>query len=413
MNDSEGCSYKVIVRDEVDGIGNSAKHYFLIPSPAEFRLVATGRGYVALDLQTRKKVGQWLKDSWRINPIDVKEYEIYAELLRIIPDVSWCGQVDLLPYRQSRHVYGIKGRPLREFKSTKEMVDAVFDALAAHWDAYTREKILHRDISGGNILIVDEGETLEDTWHLDRLGLVEVDDGSGWTAQEMAYRELALCYDSEAIFIHAQHTGHLAIHVGSNPGRPAQDHEYSDALESFAHVITYFILRYRPWTLRLFRSSMHKLSDEALEDDGGEVIGGDGKRYFFGNTLFDSRSLENAMPSHLAGLINDLRMAFRKFYAIPCTEEDIEDQRQAQAKLRSPDLFFSIKQRYSDDAWAMGLWLTRARTSSNPRHRSLNWLGRRGRHILVSRLVLRAISSPRSCARVKQLGSPDRHWNTS
>ncbi|KAI9067735.1 hypothetical protein FKP32DRAFT_1672828 [Trametes sanguinea] len=48
------------------------------------------------------------------------------------------------------------GRPLTEFKSTRELVTALRDAVIGHQQAWLRAGILHRDVSVGNILIVDE-----------------------------------------------------------------------------------------------------------------------------------------------------------------------------------------------------------------------------------------------------------------
>ncbi|KAI0328296.1 hypothetical protein GY45DRAFT_1372527 [Cubamyces sp. BRFM 1775] len=48
------------------------------------------------------------------------------------------------------------GRPLHEFTSTREMVMAMRDAIKGHQQAKERAGVLHRDISLGNILIVDD-----------------------------------------------------------------------------------------------------------------------------------------------------------------------------------------------------------------------------------------------------------------
>ncbi|KAM5544098.1 hypothetical protein V8D89_002284 [Ganoderma adspersum] len=60
-----------------------------------------------------------------------------------------------------RFVMGEVGRPITQFKSTKELATAFRDALIGHRDAMRRGGILHRDISMGNILIVDDPEEHE------------------------------------------------------------------------------------------------------------------------------------------------------------------------------------------------------------------------------------------------------------
>ncbi|KAH9856194.1 hypothetical protein C2E23DRAFT_722741 [Lenzites betulinus] len=54
-----------------------------------------------------------------------------------------------------RMVVDTVGRPLMEFKSTKELVMAMYDAIRAHQTLMERCGILHRDVSSSNILIVE------------------------------------------------------------------------------------------------------------------------------------------------------------------------------------------------------------------------------------------------------------------
>ncbi|KAF9483011.1 hypothetical protein BDN70DRAFT_828166 [Pholiota conissans] len=64
--------------------------------------------------------------------------------------------------KQYRMTLLVIGRPLTHFRSTKEFVSAVADAMEAHDEAYFKAGILHRDISVGNILITDKGGILID-----------------------------------------------------------------------------------------------------------------------------------------------------------------------------------------------------------------------------------------------------------
>ncbi|KAH9856224.1 hypothetical protein C2E23DRAFT_508147 [Lenzites betulinus] len=54
-----------------------------------------------------------------------------------------------------RMVVDTVGRPLDDFDSTKELVMAIYDAIRAHQTLTERCGILHRDVSSGNILIVE------------------------------------------------------------------------------------------------------------------------------------------------------------------------------------------------------------------------------------------------------------------
>ncbi|THU94367.1 hypothetical protein K435DRAFT_900366, partial [Dendrothele bispora CBS 962.96] len=49
---------------------------------------------------------------------------------------------------------------LTEFTHAKELVQAAYNGLIAHSDAYEKALVLHRDISPGNILILDDYEAL-------------------------------------------------------------------------------------------------------------------------------------------------------------------------------------------------------------------------------------------------------------
>ncbi|KAH9849646.1 hypothetical protein C2E23DRAFT_356433 [Lenzites betulinus] len=55
-----------------------------------------------------------------------------------------------------RMVINKVGRPLTQFTSTRELVEAVRDAVLGHRRAWEDAQVLHRDVSLGNILITDE-----------------------------------------------------------------------------------------------------------------------------------------------------------------------------------------------------------------------------------------------------------------
>ncbi|KAI0750223.1 hypothetical protein C8Q80DRAFT_678081 [Daedaleopsis nitida] len=57
-----------------------------------------------------------------------------------------------------RTVVSNVGRPITKFKNTRELVRAVRDAIIGHRQAFMLGGVLHRDVSVGNILIVDDAE---------------------------------------------------------------------------------------------------------------------------------------------------------------------------------------------------------------------------------------------------------------
>uniref|UniRef100_A0A0W0G8T5 Fungal-type protein kinase domain-containing protein n=1 Tax=Moniliophthora roreri TaxID=221103 RepID=A0A0W0G8T5_MONRR len=141
------------------------------------------RGFEVVD-ESGNKV--YLKDTWRIYADGYhKEGEIYEELKgigRLIPTVlahgdvtgrwqttdshEWCVGELRKHFRVHCHYFIVLkeiGRPLSKFRTTKELVTALRDALQAHTEAY-RKGILHRDISIGNILISENGGGLLIDW---------------------------------------------------------------------------------------------------------------------------------------------------------------------------------------------------------------------------------------------------------
>jgi serine/threonine protein kinase len=78
-------------------------------------------------------------------------------------------------------------------------------AFAGHSEAATKAKILHRDISMGNILITSDGNGILIDWELSK-------DLSAKT--EVRVNERTVCVKAFFLFVISWMTGHMAIHVG-------------------------------------------------------------------------------------------------------------------------------------------------------------------------------------------------------
>ncbi|KAG5640077.1 hypothetical protein DXG03_001303, partial [Asterophora parasitica] len=65
-----------------------------------------------------------------------------------------------------RFVVDFIGRPIKTFKSSKQLVQVAYDAYTAYREVYNLFKILHRDISAMNILIDAEGRGVLNDWDL-------------------------------------------------------------------------------------------------------------------------------------------------------------------------------------------------------------------------------------------------------
>ena len=156
------------------------------------------RTSVAYDVRRKKRV--LLKDSWRVLLDSVTpEGEIYAKLRQnSVPNIPFCsragdvgddihhksrthefvgacgGHLQLTPHRHYRLVLDTIGRKLERFSRSWEVVNAIHASLVgklatfafrqcklthliAHEAAFDAG-VLHRDISAGNIMIVDDDE---------------------------------------------------------------------------------------------------------------------------------------------------------------------------------------------------------------------------------------------------------------
>ncbi|KAJ7589507.1 hypothetical protein C8J56DRAFT_826732 [Mycena floridula] len=116
------------------------------------------------------------------------------------------------------------GRPLCAFTSTRELLKVTHDAFIAHREAYLRCGYLHRDISEGNILIVDAEEGTKGLlidWELSK-HINEINDGGKqpWRTGTWQFMSTRL----------NNHTN--------------KRHQLQDDLESFLHVVMYTAFRY-------------------------------------------------------------------------------------------------------------------------------------------------------------------------
>ncbi|KAF8176473.1 hypothetical protein BJ912DRAFT_699372 [Pholiota molesta] len=151
------------------------------------------RAMLAFDLTTQKLV--FLKDYWRAHVDGMeKEGEIYRILQeKNVPHIAPFGmgndvrgqetqteklsnrspplefvfptrnQICLRHYRMTLEVVG---RGLTQFESSHQFISAIADAMEAHDGAFFDCRVLHRDISVGNIIITDEGSGLLIDWDL-------------------------------------------------------------------------------------------------------------------------------------------------------------------------------------------------------------------------------------------------------
>ncbi|VDB91500.1 unnamed protein product [Peniophora sp. CBMAI 1063] len=206
-------------------------------------------GYLAYDIATRAV--HWIKDSWRLAvPEFDKEGLTYQRLKEAgVPnlpvvvsagDVRWKSGVvqttrahqytgadwahltqNVNPLVHYRIVFATIGKPLLRFNSFKHFCELLLEALKAHAVAYEKAKILHRDISTGNILIDEHGHALLIDWDL-CMDITKAAARRPWRTGTWQFISAAL----------------LSLPT-------VKAHQLRDDLESFYWVLLYVVLRYR------------------------------------------------------------------------------------------------------------------------------------------------------------------------
>ncbi|PIL31170.1 hypothetical protein GSI_05867 [Ganoderma sinense ZZ0214-1] len=239
-----------------------SRQEYLICKPMFGNRSLSGRGtktYIGYDLARDQVVV--IKDSWRLNSANVRpEYDTYLLLNEAVrqadssdkfnaPTLLGGGDVvvagveqqtqtsnpDLLTRIHFRLVLKEICRPLEDFASSSELVRVTLAALNAHSFAWVKARILHRDVSIGNILILDPNPE----------GLPNPQKSKGLLADwDLARTREEL---ENPAFTQRTRSGTWPfISARLQQSGSEQPHELSDDLESFVHVLNYCALKYLP-----------------------------------------------------------------------------------------------------------------------------------------------------------------------
>ncbi|KAF8553341.1 hypothetical protein OG21DRAFT_1254751 [Imleria badia] len=268
-----------------------------------------------------------MKDTWRflsdLPDVEVKaEHEIYAILhehgtpnipehvaggdvgggrtqAQDLVDAPWlCVKPRISPYQHYRLVHRIVGRPLFKFECTKQLVTAVFDALKAHSHAFTSAKILHRDISAGNIILTDEGSGLLIDWELAKL------------MKEVGSRR-------------PDRTGTWQFMSANLLQHPGKMHTLTDDLESFLHVLGWMMLCYVPASDRYQahdRGIDMQVFDQQYQPLGRSQLGGHQKHLVLTGGKYPSLHFRPRCKTPLSELLGELSKPFKSLYDPPTQE---------------------------------------------------------------------------------------------
>ncbi|TFK41629.1 hypothetical protein BDQ12DRAFT_710673 [Crucibulum laeve] len=170
-------------------------------------------------------------------------------------DSAWrAGKATLTPRIHSRFLEDFIGYHLKMFKSSRELIQAVYDAFVGHHEAWNKCKILHRDISGGNILLDGQGHGILNDWDMAQRGNKPLSNMRTGTWQFMSTLLLKT---------------------------PGKQHELQDDIESFVHVVMYYGLLYLKHNhVDQLPIIITNVFDECTRENG-MYVGGYGKEALF------------------------------------------------------------------------------------------------------------------------------------
>ncbi|KAJ8523318.1 hypothetical protein ONZ45_g140 [Pleurotus djamor] len=192
------------------------------------------------------------------------------------------------------------GRPLETFRSSFEMMKVIYDAFKGHKQAYKLCNLLHRDVSGGNILILDNGDGLLNDWDL----AIRLDESGSARTGERTGTWPFMSYD-----------------LLSNPNKL---HTVRDDLESFFWVVLFYGLHYVSHTLsgrRTLDDKIYQIFHHCTREDGiahggvykRDLFGGPTVLHFTPKTLSNPNPLEFTYSSPLTKFLHAARSLLRSW----------------------------------------------------------------------------------------------------
>ncbi|KAI0660068.1 hypothetical protein C8Q70DRAFT_1132735 [Cubamyces menziesii] len=176
------------------------------------------------------------------------------------------------PLRRHKHyrlVVEEVGMELKKFKRGRQLMKVIYDCVVAHRDAVTKTNIMHRDVSGGNILIFPRpvNDPSLGSMHMMRWGGLLVD----W--------ELSKPITQQGVSPQArqpERTGTLQFMSVAMLTENSKVVEIADELESFFHVILYNAVRYLASNCTNAGAFIEDFFDTYKEEDG-QLFCGDRK----------------------------------------------------------------------------------------------------------------------------------------
>ncbi|RPD57772.1 hypothetical protein L226DRAFT_163652 [Lentinus tigrinus ALCF2SS1-7] len=360
--------WKLDVYDEDEDFSRS----FVVGKPHYLASGVLGRGtrcYIAQEVlkddQGQFKLGAFMhmKDAWRVKHDEIEKEGTTLKTLNEnnvphvptlvchgdLPDQLTVSRAKWMEFNPGQDYYPIKehqhyrivvqeiGKPLSQFKNSRELVRALADVVQAHEAAYNCG-FIHRDLSGGNILLCIDSKG---NWR----GLL--------TDWELAKNILTTSHERQT-----ERTGtwqFMSAHVQDNPRHVVC---IADELESIFHILIFYTVRFcphnipddnigqflyeyfdiRPWCARGTCSARAK--QEAVDLGTIEIRTQKGFRALQFIWQKKSPDANGAYPRYrhpLNDIISKLLSWFQAHYALD-TIQNAELKAKAKAKVPSLDL---------------------------------------------------------------------------
>ncbi|KAI0653536.1 hypothetical protein C8Q70DRAFT_937634 [Cubamyces menziesii] len=275
--------------------------YFLVGRPHFIAFGLAGRGtqtFIAIDEADPQGPFVYVKDAWRVAHTGIKqEGEILGKLnskddggpVPFIPTVKYHGDVEdqvtrsqeiwdkknggrpdkkcpLKTHRHYRLVVNEVALPLDAFQNAFELIGIVIDCIQAHGHAYNRKRLIHRDISAGNVLIYPKPITdKKGSVHEVRVGLL-----ADW--------ELAKCIDGDDDGPRQlDRTGTWQFLSANALSHPSKRIMVQDDMESLFHLMLYQAIRYFPHNCSTVGMFIDNYFDGYGKAHDGVYVGGEKK----------------------------------------------------------------------------------------------------------------------------------------
>ncbi|THU78571.1 hypothetical protein K435DRAFT_737535 [Dendrothele bispora CBS 962.96] len=216
---------------------------------------------------------------------------------------------------------------LTEFTHAKELVQAAYNGLIAHSDAYEKALVLHRDISPGNIQIMNDGTGMLIDWDL----CSYLDD------------------DSVASQRQFDRTGTWQFISAALVERPTLKHTQLDDLESFFHVLGWTMLRYTAHDFTGAHLSLHLIETydwaPPPPPSTGDQVVASGKRTHMAIRFFQNFKLKIPPLRKLLAVLE--QHCWARYEPSNLEEEDEDEALSIQRRLEQR------RQRMASAAWML------------------------------------------------------------